>query len=81
MLEALRAAGAALCNAEDENLAAPRVATAPFGYLRLRRVDFSDKELANWIREQAWPDAFVYFKHEEKAVGPKFAATLQKLLA
>jgi uncharacterized protein YecE (DUF72 family) len=84
VLETLRSAGVALCQAEDENLATPRVATADFGYLRLRRLDYSARQLsgwADWAREQAWSQAFVYFKHEETAVGPKFAAAMQELLA
>ena len=60
----------------------PLVATADFGYLRLRRVDYGDKELASWaarLREQPWEDAFVFFKHEETAGGPALADRFAEL--
>jgi len=70
----------ALCVAESSELATPRISTAGFGYLRLRREDYTDRELAKWaewIRSQPWKETFVYFKHEEKAVGPAFATKFQ----
>ena len=79
----LRKHRAALCIAESEDLKTPPVATADFGYLRLRREDYSSRDLARWadfVRSQAgWREAFVYFKHEETGVGPKFAQQFQKL--
>src|SRR5215472_746688 len=74
--EALRTAGCALCVAEDEDLATPKVATTGWGYLRLRRQDYGEKELADWvtaIRAQPWSEAFVFFKHEEEGKGPALA--------
>ena len=44
------------------------VATADWGYLRLRRRDYDDAALASWaerIRAQPWREAYVFFKHEE----------------
>ncbi|MDQ2970533.1 MAG: DUF72 domain-containing protein [Acidobacteriota bacterium] len=76
---ALTAAGAALCIAEDEDLATPLVATTGWGYLRLRRKDYGPESLSEWaarIRGQAWTEAFVYFKHEDEARGPRFAEGL-----
>lgn len=86
VFEILRAGNAALCVAENEELATPAVATADFGYLRLRREDYTPAQIqrwADWIGEQkaGWSEAFVYFKHEETCVGPKFAQTMQKQLA
>ncbi len=40
----LRAANAALCNAESEKLETPDVQTADFAYLRLRKEEYSTKE-------------------------------------
>jgi len=82
VFETLRAANAALCIAENEELATPAVATADFGYLRLRREDYTQAQVEDWtkwIREQAaqWSGAFVYFKHEERCVGPGFAKQMQ----
>jgi uncharacterized protein YecE (DUF72 family) len=83
--EALRRRGAALCVADTgEEPAAPLVATTDWGYLRLRREEFSDPELREWarrIREQPWSDAFVFLKHEEEGKGPKLAAKLMEFCA
>ena len=76
--------GVALCIAEDEKLATPLVATAGWGYLRLRREDYKERHVAAWadkITRQKWDSANVYFKHEDKAKGPKLAAMLQSLLS
>jgi uncharacterized protein YecE (DUF72 family) len=68
--------GVALCVAEDEDHAIPLVATAGFGYLRLRRPDYDASSLGAWaarIAAQPWSDTFVFFKHEDEARGPAFA--------
>jgi uncharacterized protein YecE (DUF72 family) len=82
VFQTLREANAALCIAENEELATPVVATADFGYLRLRREDYTPSQIKQWgdsigENEGAWSEAFVYFKHEERAVGPKFAEQMQ----
>ncbi|MDB6072848.1 MAG: hypothetical protein JWO89_488, partial [Verrucomicrobiaceae bacterium] len=43
--DVLRANNAALCIAESEDLATPAIATADFGYLRLRREDYTTANL------------------------------------
>jgi uncharacterized protein YecE (DUF72 family) len=76
VLAALADAGAALCVADDEARSTPLAATAPFGYLRLRRPDYDDAALARWaerVRAQRWETAFVFFKHEDEARGPAYA--------
>ena len=79
----LRKHGAALCIAEaDNDLQVPFVATADWGYLRLRRQDYGVAALKNWlklVRGEGWQDAFVYFKHEEKATGPLLAKRFLEL--
>ncbi len=80
----LRAANAALCLAENEELATPWEVTADFGYLRPRREDYQPADLRRWSafvgkQEKRWSDVYIYFKHEEEAVGPKFAAQMQRL--
>lgn len=80
----LRERGAALCIADSETLETPFVATAPWGYLRLRRQDYGPADLAAWaerVRAQAWGEAFVFFKHEDAARGPALAEELQRLAA
>jgi uncharacterized protein YecE (DUF72 family) len=82
--QALRDHGAALCIADTgEEPVAPVVATTDWGYLRLRREEFSDVELGDWarrIREQPWVDAFVFMKHEDEGKGPKLAARLIEIV-
>ncbi len=78
----LRERGAALVIAEDEKKAAPLVATAPFGYLRLRRQDYGEAELAAWaekVRAQPWQEAHVFFKHEDAGAGPRLAKRFREL--
>ncbi|HEX2751228.1 MAG TPA: DUF72 domain-containing protein, partial [Verrucomicrobiales bacterium] len=60
------------------NLATPAVVTADFGYLRLRREDYTAANLKRWAKfgkaqASRWSDVFVYFKHEETGSGPVFA--------
>ena len=78
---ALRAHGAALVVAEtdleESELAVPVVATADWGYLRLRRSVYDDGALDAWartLRAQPWTDAYVFFKHEDEGAGPRLAA-------
>jgi uncharacterized protein YecE (DUF72 family) len=79
----LREQQIALCIAEAEtDLEVPFVATAEWGYLRLRRPDYGDAELRAWaqrLRDQDWGDAFVFFKHEDEAKGPQLAARFLEL--
>jgi len=81
----LRRRNAALCIADSETASTPLVATADFGYLRLRDEGYAEADLARWadtIRRlgEGWRDAFVYFKHEESGTGPAFARVLIDLL-
>jgi uncharacterized protein YecE (DUF72 family) len=84
---ALRERGAALCAAdtdEGEEAAGRVVPTAAWGYLRLRRAEYGEADLAAWaerIRAQPWPEAYVFFKHEESGRGPDLAARLLARLA
>jgi uncharacterized protein YecE (DUF72 family) len=81
----LRDHRAALCVADAEGgLETPLAATADWGYLRLRRPDYGDAELQAWVRrvqEQAWRDAFVFFKHEDEGRGPQLARRFMELAA
>ena len=79
----LREHGCPLCTADmDEEPVSEIVPTADWGYLRLRRVEYDDKALQNWlakIKAQQWKEAFVFFKHEDEGTGPKLAARLIEL--
>ncbi|HBG04550.1 MAG: hypothetical protein A2075_01220 [Geobacteraceae bacterium GWC2_58_44] len=74
---------AALCIADAENdLEVPFASTADWGYLRLRRPDYTVAELKRWaklVRDQGWRDAFVFFKHEEAGKGPLMAKRFLEL--
>ena len=76
--------GKAVCFEETDESSTPWVSTADYGYLRLRRLTYSHGDLAalaKAIHEQPWREAFAYFKHEEQARGPAYAAQLKQLLA
>ena len=77
----LREAGYALCIAESDKLAAPVIPTAPYTYLRLRKENYTDEELAAWgerIRALAGecPEVYVFLKHATGA-----PALVEKLTA
>ena len=79
----LKARNVALCIADSAKLSTPVVATADYGYLRLRREDYTSDDIARWAetvqaKQAQWSDAFVYFKHEESGIGPKFAAEFRQ---
>jgi uncharacterized protein YecE (DUF72 family) len=85
-LALLRANNCSLCIADvdDDGLQVPFVSTAHWGYLRLRRENYTAAELKNWfarVNEQKWNDAFVFFKHEDEGIGPKLAMKFLGLLS
>jgi uncharacterized protein YecE (DUF72 family) len=55
------------------------VSTADWGYLRLRREEYTRKsigDLARQIRSQGWKSAYVFFKDEGEGRGPAYAQQL-----
>jgi uncharacterized protein YecE (DUF72 family) len=78
VLEVLRSRNRALCISDTDDLPVSHIdKTADWGYLRLRRVLYSEDILKEWlqrIRQQAWDETFVFFKHEDEGTGPKLAA-------
>jgi uncharacterized protein YecE (DUF72 family) len=84
--EILKSRNISLCIAETEEFATPKVATADYGYLRLRREDYAEDDVVRWakfVREQSerWSDTFIYFKHEEAGIGPTLAKQMTEILA
>ena len=85
VLEVLRSRNCALCVSDTDDLPATHIdKTADWGYLRLRRVLYSEEHLQDWlkrIREQNWNETFLFFKHEDEGTGPRLAAQFVKLAA
>ena len=81
--ERLRGRNLALCVADSPDRRTPLVATADYGYLRLRDEGYDTGQLKGWATEvgaQKWREAFVYFKHEDEGRGPDFAAAFMRQL-
>ncbi|HEX2680490.1 MAG TPA: DUF72 domain-containing protein [Candidatus Dormibacteraeota bacterium] len=83
--EALRGGNAALCVADTEDGHTPLVATADWGYMRLRDEGYTPTALAEWRKTvealgKGWHDGFVFFKHEESGIGPKLAQQFAALV-
>lgn len=83
ILELLRKRDYSLCTPDtDENPASEIISTASWGYLRLRRSDYPDAYLSQWMEKilsQKWKKAFVFFKHEDEAKGPETAVRFREL--
>ncbi len=83
IFDLLRAKDCALVASDtDEKPLTEIVSTATWGYLRLRRVNYEQEDLAEWMRRvqaQKWKSAFVFFKHEDEGTGPKLAARFIEL--
>jgi len=83
ILDLLSERGYSLCTADtDENPANEIISTATWGYLRLRRSDYTDVDLSQWMKKilsQKWKMAFVFFKHAEEAKGPGMAVRFREL--
>ncbi|MEZ5066210.1 MAG: DUF72 domain-containing protein [bacterium] len=80
--EALRARNLARVVADDDDRPGELEATADWGYLRLRRTDYAEDDLARWSRDvlsQNWSEAFVFFKHEDEGTGPRLARSFLEL--
>jgi uncharacterized protein YecE (DUF72 family) len=77
----LREQHTALCLAETEKDTPPDVLTADFSYVRLRREDYTAKQIQAWrARFDEWVgrgvNVNVYFKHEDSGTAPKYARQL-----
>lgn len=83
VLELLSQHNHSLCISDTDEMPVSNIdKTADWGYLRLRRVNYSDETLTEWlerVRLQNWNEAFVFFKHEDEGTGPKLAARFLNL--
>ena len=79
----LRKHRAALCIADaGDEPDDPFVATADWGYLRLRRDNYDDRALKSWVKRvsgEGWRDCFVFFKHDDEGNAPRLANRLIEL--
>jgi uncharacterized protein YecE (DUF72 family) len=80
----LREKGCSLCTTDSEENPTNEInSTATWGYLRLRRPDYTDTDLSGWVKtilSQKWERAFLFFKHEDEATGPEMAIRFRKLI-
>jgi uncharacterized protein YecE (DUF72 family) len=86
--ELLSGQGIAWCVAEtDEKDPAPDdLSWEPFGYLRLRKTEYTDEELIGWASRirpalEAGNDIYCYFKHEDEGLSTMMADRLRAALA
>ena len=81
VVKCLASKNLAVCFAHEdedtpEDLERKFVATASWGYLRLRGSEYGAGELeayAERVKSQAWNKVFVFFKHEAAGLGPSLA--------
>ncbi len=78
--------GVAWCSAEADEKESGVLSWEPFGFLRLRKTQYTDDELKAWAERigpalEAGRDVYCYFKHEEHGDAPGFALRLGELVA
>jgi uncharacterized protein YecE (DUF72 family) len=81
MYQLLRKYRTALCLAETDEQTPPDILTADFVYVRLRKENYTPKQLTSWRKKlDTWlsqgVDVYVYVKHEEAGKGPAYARQL-----
>jgi uncharacterized protein YecE (DUF72 family) len=79
--EALRRRGVMLCVTDNEEGDTPLVVTSDSAYVRLRRTHYGEAELGAWadrIASQPVGCTYVYFMHEDEALGTRFARILHE---
>jgi uncharacterized protein YecE (DUF72 family) len=79
--------GVAWCVAEtDEKDPGPGdLSWEPFGFLRLRKTEYTDEELAGWAERirpalESGGDVFCYFKHEDEGASTRMADRLRGIV-
>lgn len=81
----LRERGMALCIADTDEHTTPLVPTAPFAYVRLRRMDYAPDAVSAWADRlrgvPSWKRVYVYVKHDEAGRAPAIAQALVAALA
>ena len=79
----LRSHNCALCLAEsDESEGMSIIETADWGYLRLRKTEYSGEELETWaerVKTSGWKHVYAFFKHEDTGAGTELASHFAEL--
>ncbi|HEX2423945.1 MAG TPA: DUF72 domain-containing protein [Actinomycetota bacterium] len=85
--DALLERSVAWCVAEtdDKDPKPEDLSWEPVGYLRLRKTEYADEELATWAERirpalDAGGTVFTYFKHEDEGASPKMAKRLEAMM-
>jgi len=81
-LALLRQHDCAVVLSDKEGDVPPIHNTGSWGYLRLRRPEYTEADLQAWrerIAACGWRDAFVFFKHEDSCAGPALAQRFRAL--
>jgi uncharacterized protein YecE (DUF72 family) len=85
VIAALKKHSCSLCAADGEDIPPAQLTkTTNWGYVRLRRDNYSKKQLLKWLSDissQGWKQAYVFFKHEDTAQGTKLATRFLKLIS
>ncbi len=66
----------------DEKKPPEIISTSDWEYVRLRREEYSDRDLENWAKEiktKNWEKVLVFFKHEGDGTGPMLAKKFSEL--
>jgi uncharacterized protein YecE (DUF72 family) len=80
--ETLRRRDIMLCVTDTDEGDTPFVVTSGCGYVRLRRTHYEDAELDAWatqIAEKRLAKNYVYFMHEDEALGTRWASRLNEI--
>jgi uncharacterized protein YecE (DUF72 family) len=81
--QALRARHCALCQSDTDDAPIESLtSTADWGYLRLRRDQYTAKsisELVQRVRSRGWERAYIFFKDEGEGRGPHYAQQLREM--
>ena len=82
VIDRLRDRNIPICHSDSEELGLPFIATADWGYLRLRKPKYDKRIMNKWLAtivKSGWRDTHVFFKHEDEGAGPKLAAKFIEL--
>jgi len=83
VVSALRDHRVAWVACDQDDFSSPMHATAPWGYVRLHRMDYAPEAIAEWARKisgSAWSEVYVYFKHDDVPTGGSGPPAVRKFV-